>query len=102
MTEADVIALRTAQMMGTPAPASLAPMLAKDPARPWNVLAITFTNKAADELKNRLAAMLGPTEGGDVNASTFHSACGFCGGTVSGWVIPRASPSTTRTTSSGP
>ena len=75
VTEADVIALRTAQMMGTPAPASLAPMLAKDPARPWNVLAITFTNKAADELKNRLAAMLGPTEGGDVNASTFHSAC---------------------------
>ena len=44
-------------------------------ARPWNVLAITFTNKAAGELKDRLKAMLGDTVGGDVNASTFHSAC---------------------------
>lgn len=41
---------------------------------PWNILAITFTNKAAGELRNRLTAMLG-TIGNDVNASTFHSAC---------------------------
>ena len=39
------------------------------------MLAITFTNKAAGELKERLRAMLGETVGGDVNASTFHSAC---------------------------
>ena len=75
VTEEDLMELRTAMMMNTPLPAGLRSMMAKDPARPWNVLAITFTNKAADELKNRLAAMLGPTEGGDVNASTFHSAC---------------------------
>lgn len=50
-------------------------LLAVRPARPWNVLAITFTNKAAGELKERLKAMLGDTVGGDVNASTFHSAC---------------------------
>ena len=50
-------------------------LLAVHPARPWNVLAITFTNKAAGELKERLKAMLGDTVGGDVNASTFHSAC---------------------------
>ena len=40
-----------------------------------SILAITFTNKAAGELKERLRAMLGDTLGGDVNASTFHSAC---------------------------
>lgn len=46
-----------------------------NPVRPWNVLAITFTNKAAGELKSRLASMLGEEVGGQINASTFHSAC---------------------------
>lgn len=55
--------------------AQLAPLLAVGPVRPWNVLAITFTNKAAGELKSRLARMLGEEIGGEVNASTFHSAC---------------------------
>lgn len=41
---------------------------------PWNLIAITFTNKAANELKDRLTAKLGP-EGNDVWAMTFHSAC---------------------------
>lgn len=44
------------------------------PAVPWSIIAITFTNKAANELKNRLASMLGP-EAQDVWAMTFHSAC---------------------------
>ncbi len=43
-------------------------------AMPWQILAITFTNKAADELKSRLHAMLGEM-GEDVWAKTFHSAC---------------------------
>ena len=64
-----------AALEGAPVPDHLWPMLRKDNARPWNVLAITFTNKAAGELKARLAAMLGEEEGADVNASTFHSAC---------------------------
>ncbi len=42
--------------------------------RPWNILTITFTNKAADELKNRLVTKLG-LEAQDVFASTFHSMC---------------------------
>ncbi len=42
--------------------------------RPWNILTITFTNKAASELKNRLETKLG-LEARDVFASTFHSMC---------------------------
>ncbi len=49
-------------------------MCALEPAAPWSVMAITFTNKAANELKDRLASMLGP-EASDVWAMTFHSAC---------------------------
>ncbi|MEG2000056.1 MAG: 3'-5' exonuclease, partial [Evtepia sp.] len=45
-----------------------------DPARPWEVIAITFTNKAAGELKERLETQIG-VEARDVWASTFHSAC---------------------------
>lgn len=41
---------------------------------PWNILAITFTNKAAQELKTRLFDSLGE-EGKQVWASTFHSMC---------------------------
>ena len=44
------------------------------PVEPWRIMAITFTNKAAGELKSRLREMLG--EGADdVWAMTFHSAC---------------------------
>ncbi len=45
-----------------------------DAVKPYNVLAITFTNKAAAELKSRLSAKLGEV-GNDVWASTFHSSC---------------------------
>ena len=61
------------------------------PCPPWRVMAITFTNKAAGELKARLCQMLG--EGGDeVWASTFHSSCARILRT------PPTSPSTTPTT----
>ena len=49
-------------------------LCAVDVPRPWEIIAITFTNKAAGELKERLAARLGPMAN-DVWAFTFHSAC---------------------------
>lgn len=49
-------------------------LCAVEPPAPWNILVITFTNKAANELKERLAYMLGDTAQ-DVWAMTFHSAC---------------------------
>lgn len=45
-----------------------------DPVEPWRIIAITFTNKAAEELKARLEKMLG-SSALDIWASTFHSAC---------------------------
>ncbi len=56
---------------GGPGAESLA---ALDPVEPWRILAITFTNKAADELKARLEMRLGPAAN-DIWACTFHSAC---------------------------
>ena len=49
-------------------------LCAVEPAAPWSILAITFTNKAANEMKERLSMMLGP-EAQDIWAMTFHSAC---------------------------
>ena len=74
-TEEDVKALRNAIMTGTAAPGWLDGMLRQNAVRSWNVMAITFTNKAAGELKERLRRMLGGEEGDEVFASTFHSAC---------------------------
>ena len=49
-------------------------LLAENPCPAWRILAITFTNKAAGELKERLSRMLG-AEGEEVAAGTFHSFC---------------------------
>lgn len=49
-------------------------LLAVNPAKPWNILAITFTNKAAGELKERIAARV-EQGGNDIWAATFHSTC---------------------------
>ena len=47
-----------------------------DPCRPYRMLAITFTNKAANEIKSRLAAALDDEDAAkDIWAGTFHSVC---------------------------
>ncbi|MBR2906630.1 MAG: UvrD-helicase domain-containing protein [Clostridia bacterium] len=54
------------------------PEFISDPCPPWRVLAITFTNKAANEIKNRLTQALGGEDGEGVReiwAGTFHSIC---------------------------
>lgn len=50
-------------------------LCAVDPLRPYQMIAITFTNKAAAELKNRISAALGEETSSHIWASTFHSAC---------------------------
>ena len=51
----------------------IAHMLSKG-IQPWNILAVTFTNKAASEMRARVRELVG--SGGDkVTVSTFHSAC---------------------------
>ena len=75
VSEADAAFLKQYAMLRSPEDKEKAEQLcALEPALPWQIMAITFTNKAADELKARLEKMLGP-EGNDVWASTFHSAC---------------------------
>lgn len=54
--------------------AKLKNIIAVDTVTPWKIMAITFTNKAAGELKERLEAMLGECAN-DIAAATFHSIC---------------------------
>jgi DNA helicase-2/ATP-dependent DNA helicase PcrA len=49
-------------------------LIATGDARPWEILAITFTNKAADEMKSRLVGLVGPVAE-KMWVSTFHAAC---------------------------
>ena len=75
VTEDDLTFLRDYAAHPNPADKPRADRLcALEPAPPWTIIAITFTNKAAGELKERLERMLGP-RARDIWASTFHSAC---------------------------
>ncbi len=75
VTEEDVAFLEEYLIDPKPCDSARAGLLCRhDPVSPWNIIAITFTNKAANELKERLQVMLGDDASG-VWAMTFHSAC---------------------------
>ncbi len=73
-TEEDTQVIENYIENGGTLPDRVQALLSVDAPQPWQILAITFTNKAANELKSRLEAMLGE-KGNDVWASTFHSCC---------------------------
>lgn len=73
-TEEEIAVLEKYAEQGGELPENLQALLSVDAPQPWQILAITFTNKAANELKTRLETMLGE-KGNDVWASTFHSCC---------------------------
>ena len=52
----------------------IAHIIAQGKAKPWQILAITFTNKAASEMMSRITALV-PDNAGDMWIKTFHSAC---------------------------
>ena len=75
ITEDDVLFLESLSDEISPYDQQRADWLcAQDPAAPWSILAITFTNKAANEIKERLESKLGD-KARDTWAMTFHSAC---------------------------
>ena len=74
LTAEDCDRLRECLASGRAPDEGLLSLCAVDPCPAWRILAITFTNKAAGELKERLTRMLGE-EGGEVMASTFHAFC---------------------------
>jgi DNA helicase-2/ATP-dependent DNA helicase PcrA len=53
----------------------IAHLLATGDAPPWGILAITFTNKAAGEMRNRVSELVGEQRAKSMWVSTFHSSC---------------------------
>lgn len=52
----------------------IAHLIQEHGVKPWHILAVTFTNKAADEMRSRLEKLTGP-EGRNIWAKTFHATC---------------------------
>ncbi len=74
LTDEDVRKLEAALKSDGELSEDVRSLCAVEPAAPWRILAITFTNKAAGELRSRLSARLGP-DAEQIWAQTFHSAC---------------------------
>ena len=74
LTQEDLAACEAYVAGQAPLSEEIRDRLAVSPCAPWRVMAITFTNKAAGELKERISTLLGGA-GNDVWASTFHAGC---------------------------
>lgn len=75
VTEGDIKELKSV-LSGTGSISEhLKSMLQVKPVNPQNIMAVTFTNKAAGEMKKRLESKLGKDTAEKVCAKTFHSAC---------------------------
>lgn len=74
-SEEEIEEIKKSAESKTPLREELVQKLSVSAPAPWRILAITFTNKAAAELKERICNKVGE-KGLDIWASTFHSACG--------------------------
>ncbi len=75
VTEKEVKVLESARFLEESEIVALLSGYAVDPCPPYAVLSITFTNKAANEMKERLAIKLGEDVAKEIWAGTFHSIC---------------------------
>src|SRR5579872_4687789 len=53
----------------------IAYMVQQEEVSPWHILAVTFTNKAAKEMRERLEKLVGVNESKEMNIGTFHAIC---------------------------
>ncbi len=76
ITEEAVSALERAASLPVEEIAEILPEFIFEPTPPWSILAITFTNKAAREIKDRISlAIDDPDASSSIWAGTFHSVC---------------------------
>ena len=75
VTEGDIKELKSVLSNTGSISEHLKSMLQVKPVSPQNIMAVTFTNKAAGEMKKRLESKLGKDTAEKVCAKTFHSAC---------------------------
>jgi len=74
--ENEIAALENAVELAPDEIAHVLSSYALEPCPPWKILSITFTNKAANEMKERIAKVLGDDETAkEIWAGTFHSIC---------------------------
>ncbi len=75
MKDSEVSRLKSASELSKEEISDILSEYVTDPCPPWAILCITFTNKAAGEMKARLASALGEEYASEIWAGTFHSVC---------------------------